>query len=285
MRRPVRLRCRGGSEPGFALLIVLWTLVLIAFVVAQVAASGRTEMRIASNLTANTAAQVAADGAIYEAIFHLADPQPDRQWRFDGNVRELVIGNTRIEVTIEDEAGRINPNLASVPLLGGLLRAVGVDPERAADLTRAISEWVGSGEVVQPAADALAQYRAFGLDYGPPGAPLETIDELCGVRGMTAELCNLLRPHLTLFGPAQPNPRAADPVVMAAIELSSDGTSTLPDASSRNDAWEIVRIHANAEGPGNTKVGRVAVVRIGSLAAQRYAPLIWADEDGSQMAR
>ena len=49
---------------GFALLIVLWTLVLIAFVVAQVTAAGRTEIRIAGNLAANAAAQAAADGAI-----------------------------------------------------------------------------------------------------------------------------------------------------------------------------------------------------------------------------
>ena len=35
---------------GFALIIVLWTLVLIAFIVAHITASGRTEVRIAGNL-------------------------------------------------------------------------------------------------------------------------------------------------------------------------------------------------------------------------------------------
>src|ERR1700746_2771584 len=69
---------------GFALIIVLWTLVLIGFIIAHVTASGRTEIRIASNLVANSASQAAADGAIFETIFNLLDPQPERRWRVDG---------------------------------------------------------------------------------------------------------------------------------------------------------------------------------------------------------
>jgi type II secretory pathway component PulK len=89
---------------GFALLIVLWTLVLIAFVVAQVTAAGRTEIRIAGNLAANAAAQAAADGAIYEAIFHLADPRPEQRWALDGSEHALRIGQSRITLRLEDEA-------------------------------------------------------------------------------------------------------------------------------------------------------------------------------------
>ena len=64
--------CRRNS--GFALIIVLWTLVLIAFVVAHLTAAGRTEIRIARNLVTNAVTQAAADGAIFEAIFNQPDP-------------------------------------------------------------------------------------------------------------------------------------------------------------------------------------------------------------------
>jgi general secretion pathway protein K len=271
-----RLRDR---ERGFALLIVLWTLVLIAFVVGQVATSGRIETRIASNLAANAVAQAAADGAIYGAIFHLADPQTDRRWLIDGNIRELVIGDAQIALTIEDEANWINPNLASLTLLNGLLRAVGADSEQAADLARAITEWVGSEEVAQPSAQSVARYQAVGLDYGPPGAALESIDEICRVRGMTAELCSSLRPHLTLFGPAEPNPATADPIVAAALAQSADRPFALPDAPPATPKEVMtVRIHARADGPGNARVGRIAIVRIGPFAPQRYTPLLWENE-------
>jgi general secretion pathway protein K len=122
---------------GFALIIVLWTLVLIAFIVAHLTASGRTEIRIATNLVANAAAQAAAEGAIYEAIFNLSDPQPNQRWQVDGNARELL---SRVTLRLEDEAWWINPNSASPALLEALLRATGSDPESARCLANAIGE-------------------------------------------------------------------------------------------------------------------------------------------------
>ncbi len=73
-------------------MIVLWTLVLIGFIVVHLTASGRTEIRIASNLAANSIAEAAADGAIFEAIFNLSDPRPDLRWPVDGIARELSAG-------------------------------------------------------------------------------------------------------------------------------------------------------------------------------------------------
>src|SRR5437764_10711125 len=88
---------------GFALLVVLWVLVLVAFLVAQVTAAGRTELRIAGNIYANAAAEAALEGAVNEALFHLSDPQPERRWRFDGRQHELTIGDSRVVLRIESE--------------------------------------------------------------------------------------------------------------------------------------------------------------------------------------
>ncbi|MBV8504344.1 MAG: hypothetical protein JOZ11_00785, partial [Alphaproteobacteria bacterium] len=101
-----------GRNAGFALIIVLWTLVLIGFIVAHMTASGRTEVRIAGNLVANSAAQAAADGAIFEAIFNLSDPQPDQRWPADGTPRRVAVGNSQVILRVEDEAFWINPSTA-----------------------------------------------------------------------------------------------------------------------------------------------------------------------------
>src|SRR5260370_21728631 len=114
---------------GFALLIVLWTLVLIGFIVAHLTASGRTEIRIAGNLMANSVAEAAADGAIFEAIFNLSDPRPDHRWPADGIARELPAGTSRVIVRVKDEASRLNPSSASPALLEALLRVTGSDPD------------------------------------------------------------------------------------------------------------------------------------------------------------
>src|SRR5712691_285286 len=114
-RVPGRSRSPASSRRsgGFALIIVLWTLVLIGFIVAHLTASGRTEIRISSNLVANSVAQAAADGAIFEAIFNLSDPRPDQRWPLDGSARQLEIGNSQVMVRLEDEASWINPSSAS----------------------------------------------------------------------------------------------------------------------------------------------------------------------------
>ena len=147
-RSPSPARCRGGG--GFALIIVLWTLVLIAFIVAHLTATGRTEIRIATNLVANAVGQAAADGAINEAIFNQSDPQPDQRWPVDGKARELMIGNSRVTLRLEDEAWWINPNSASPALLEALLRATGSDPESAHRQANAIGEWTGSAPAPRP---------------------------------------------------------------------------------------------------------------------------------------
>src|SRR5436190_9534669 len=117
---PAPADCRRSG--GFALIVVLWTLVLIGFIVAHLSASGRTEIRIAGNLVANSAAQAAADGAIFEAIFNLSDPQPEQRWPIDGTPRQVLIGNSRVIVRLDDEASWINPSTASPALLEALLR-------------------------------------------------------------------------------------------------------------------------------------------------------------------
>ena len=272
--RPIRADC--GRSNGFALIIVLWTLVLIAFIFAQLTASGRTEIRIAGNLVANAQADAALDGAVFQTIFNLSDASPERRWPLDGTARELAVGDSRVTVRIEDEAARINPNLASPTLLEALLRAAGSDRE-SAPLVAAIREWIGAPMAVRPKDAVSANYRAAGLDYEPPGAPLETIDELGRVLGMTPAVLAAIRPHLSLFGPAEPDAAHADPVV-AAI-LAAVAPSTPVTASGRNPqlAPDVVtaRITADAYGPGNARVRHVAVVRVGEMRPGGSAILAW----------
>jgi general secretion pathway protein K len=247
---------------GFALLIVLWTLVLIAFIVARLTASGRTEIRIAGNLVADAVTEAAGDGAICTAIFNQMDPSPDQRWPLNGQAHELMIGSSRVLVQLEDEAGRVNPSTASPDLLEALLRTTGSDPESAHRLAAAIGQWVGSAAVTpatpaaRPQNTVPAEYRAAGLDYGPPGEPLETLDELDRVLGMTPAVLAAIRPHLTLFGPPQPNP--------AAVATNQPPPDLI-----------LLRITATAFGPSNARVKKSSIVRIGAMLPGGYAILAW----------
>jgi general secretion pathway protein K len=269
---PASTRRRNG---GFALLIVLWTLVLVAFLVAHISASGRTETRIAENLVDNAVAEAAADGAISEAIFNLSNPQQRQRWPLDGKARELPVGDSQVALRLEDEASWINPSLASPTLIQALLQTLGVDRQTAQRLAGAIAEWVGTAEGEQSPDAIAAEYRAAGLDYQPPGAPLESLGELGRVVGMTPAVLAALRPHLSLYAPAEPDPQGSDPVVQTALAViaQSGGTGLVVDPTPPDIV--TARITAVASGPGKASVERAAVVRIGAALPIGYSVLAW----------
>ncbi len=119
------------------------------------------------------------------------------------------------------------------------------------------------------------EYQAAGLDYGPPNAPLETIDELGRVLGMTPAVLAAVRPHLTLFGPPEPNALSADPIVAAALSQIRQVAPIAAPANQGPDAPLIVRMIASALGPSNARVQRSAIVRVGASLPGGYAVLAW----------
>ena len=269
-----RLRPEHPSA-GFALLIVLWTLVLITFLVLHVTASGRTETRIASNLQLNAVAATAADGGISAAIFNQTSPQPEERWPVLGPLHQMTVGDCRVVVRIENEAARINPNLASPALMEALLRALGLDPDISRRVAAAIADWVGSSQTPKTADVLKAEYQTAGLDYAPPAAPFESIDEISRVLGVTPAIYAALRPHLTLYGTAQPDPVGADPVVAAALAQTPQLTQSATPVTAAPPDELTLRIIAEAVGPGNAQASRTAVVHLAASLPHGYAVLAW----------
>src|SRR5262249_55146830 len=138
-------------------------------------------------------------------------------------------------------------------------------------------EWVGSAPAPRPPNLLLANYRAAGLEYGPPGAPLETLDELGRVLGMTPAILAAMRPHLTLFGPPEPSVTTTDPVVAAVLaEASQAGAASF--ANQPPPDVLTTRITATAFGPNNARVTRSAIVRLGAALASGFQVLAWRDD-------
>ena len=212
------MTARARREAGFALLIVLWSVVLITLIVTQVTVAGRTEAVLAGNLRRAASLRAVTEGAVHVAVFHLLDPATP--WAADGSEHNVVSADTAVAVRITDEAGKINPNLASAAVLSGLIRAVGEGADNADQVAAAIVEWrypsaepAGTGEKAQ-------RYRAAGRDYAPPNAAFQTVAELGLVLGMTPELLSRLAPHITLETDTDTDGRLADPEVRRALALA-----------------------------------------------------------------
>jgi general secretion pathway protein K len=280
MRRAGAAGMGGGPGPregGFALLLVLWSLGLLALIGTHVTATGRAEAQRAANLRGAAAAETAADGALYQAIFQLRDASPGRWWP-DGVTREVTLpGGALAAIRIESEQGKVNPNLATPRLLQALLLQLGAEPRVAAGLAAAILDWRTSGLRPRPNGAKEPQYRAAGRDYAPPGRPFESLEELGLVLGMTPSLLARLAPFLSIYQGGEPDPRLAHPVVLQAMRAAGADDDLAADP----DATPVVTITAIALLPGGARFVRQAQVRLGPGGRGRgWQVLTWRIAEG-----
>lgn len=264
MRRPGS--GRRAADSGFALLIVLWTLVLVAMLFAMLTASSRSDARLTANLRSAAELEAVADGAIYTALFDLLQHGGSARASTPMSFR---LSGADIGVRIVDQSGLMNPNVVSPALLGALLLRLGADAGLAARIATAVADWRAPGRRSGRRDAKAVQYQAAGLHYGPPGAPFETVGELGDVFGMTPALLAALSPHLTLYSDGDPDPALADPVVRAALRDAGYG------GQADRAALQTIRITATAQ-RGGARAIRSAVIRKGaSLNGRGWRILVW----------
>ena len=266
-----------ARQRGFALLIVLWTLALLALLGTQLLATSRQDTQLARNLLDAAVLEAAANGAMKQAVFGVLDGS-SRHWSPDGRVRTVQLGRAVIAVRVEAEADKVNPNIASAKLLQALLLQVGADPDTATAVAASIVEWrLASGSADRPSATA-ARYAAADRDYAPSGAPFASPDELGAVIGMTAELLARLRPHLTVFTDGDPSTATQDVVVAQALAAAGQH-----DVGADEGGTGLVSVTADARGTGQARFTAHVVVRTNAQPeGRRYEILayerLWGDQ-------
>lgn len=263
-----------GEDRGFALLIALWSVVLLALLTTQLTATGHGELQLAANLRAAAAMEAQADGLVYGAIFRLMNDVPALRG-VDGVSHAASVPGGKASVRVASLAGRINPNTAEEPLLAALLQQVGASQGAAARLAAAIADWRTPGQRPRPLGAKAAQYAAAGRDYAPPGTPFQTVEELGQVLGMTPELLARLAPHLSVFHPGSPVRADADPVVAGALQsLGADGEETADELLAEEGVYAEIEVQV-IRGAGST-FSRRADVWAGHGSQQgRYLVLRW----------
>lgn len=266
-------RAGRGGERGFALLIVLWGVVLLALLATGITAAGRTDVQLAANLRGEAEAEMAADGGVSEGVFHLLDA--GRAWRADGAAHEVRVPGGRVVVRVMDEAGKVNPNTASPELLRALLAGVGADAQTAERVAGAMADWRFPGTLPRAGGAKASQYRAAGLAYGPPGAPFESLEELGAVLGMTPALLAALLPHVSLLNDREPSLREADPVVVQAMRAVFGPQRAEGGAEGEAGPVRSVTITSAAVMDGGARFVRQAAVRLGGEKERLFEVLSW----------
>ncbi|MFB3054227.1 MAG: general secretion pathway protein GspK [Alphaproteobacteria bacterium] len=209
---------RRRGQRGIALVAVLWALVLLAVIAATVLSESRTQSRLARNFLDAAQAEALADGGVYRAMEGLARPVASGGWRVDGTVYAWARPEGEVRIRIEDEGGKIDLNRANGRLLRNLFLAAGLEPQRAEALAAAVQDFRDADDTRRPDGAEDSDYAGAGLPHGAKDAPLDAVEELAQVYGMTREIYGAVAGAITVHARTRrPDAKVAPPLVIAAL--------------------------------------------------------------------
>lgn len=271
-----------SHDRGFALIFVLWLLLLASAIGTGVALHARATRGAARTEAALLRARLLADGAINRTIAALLDPHDDARPPLDGSSRIVPLWSQALAVQVEAEAGKVNLNDASETLLQKLFLAVGLAAVDAEVLAKEVVTW----RMPMRADDATAAaYREDGRSYAPRFGPFRSVVELRLVRGVSAALLERLLPLVTVWSHGGGIDRSVvGDELLSVLESSGDiSAATQRAARARGEAasasrlagvGEVFSIRARLR-DGDLSLTRVAVVQVAGDRRQPFAILSW----------
>jgi len=284
-------------EAGYALLIVLWTTALLGALAAALLATARSDTQLARNVAQAAQAKALADGGIWLAVQYLASLSDGEGPAGHGAAFAYDVGDAKVWVAVEDEAGKIDLNLAPPALIAGLFRSVGLDPGRAAAIADAIADWRDRDGDRRPGGAEDADYARAGRPYAPRNGPFPRLDELRLVAGIDAALFARAAPALTVHsGRTTIDPWAASraallavpgvrPAEVEALLAARAGVTRrgapLPQLGGvgayvgRTTGGETFLVRAEAALPGGARALRESVVELVRGGVPPYLILTW----------
>ncbi|MCS7253906.1 MAG: type II secretion system protein GspK [Armatimonadota bacterium] len=172
-------------DRAIALIFVLWLIAVLALLSASLLLTVRMEVRSSALQEDEIKAYYLARAGIAHALRLLSTDEMSfdsysEQWALIDSEKEGALNDVgRYIVRVEDEAGKLNLNIAT---RDELVRFFG--DEALAD---AIIDWRDEDDIPAAYGAEADWYLSSGLPYKPRNAPFETLHELLLVRGMTID--------------------------------------------------------------------------------------------------
>ncbi len=282
MKHPAR------NERGVALILVLLTVSIIVVLTLQLNVSSRAQVHEAANLSDGIRVLYIAKSGFFAGMGLLAEDRGDADtlneaWARTEAVTEqskTYFDGGHVELLIEDESGKININklvegsnfsAAVKALLTRLLTQpqFKLGEREVEDLLNAIKDWIDADSEVTATGAESAYYQGLGKSYTVRNGPMESIDELLLVRGVSLELfygtkeSPGLNSLLTVSGSGSININTAPKEVLRALHptITEDAANRMDDYR-RNPANTLTDGSWYRKVPGleNTAIDALTVV-------------------------
>ena len=191
------LTAKADNQRGVALILVLWVFIFLFVVAFDFSASVREEASAAQRFSDETQGYYLALAGFERGVYDFLHQQtsvapqtsgPQKSDLFDGSWREVNFGGGVFRVRLIDEGGKINLNRVNEDTLRRVFTNLGIDDTRRDILVDSIMDWRDPDDLHRTNGAENDYYATQSPAYTAKNGPLDSVEDLLWIRGMTPEL-------------------------------------------------------------------------------------------------
>ena len=236
------------ERKGFILIVVLCMIICMAILLLGFNYESRSNLRVVDNFQKSTNALNCARAGLNVAIAAVKDTRETNTQKTSPNALPIEstfeVGQGRCSLNITEENTKLNINLLidkngkpNRARIDQLLRLIDLlNRDRAGDshigygLVPAIIDWIDNDDKVthlpfikyENSGAELTYYRNLETPYKCKNAPLEATEELLLVKGITQDIFESMRDHITVYGDGKININCASKHVVESLSEKMD---------------------------------------------------------------
>jgi len=199
----------GRKDRAFAVIIALVAATVLTLLAGAFAYAMKVETKLAANTNDDEEFYWIGRGGVDRACWWLAleGNQPFsskmQYWNHgpgDGpetngalageSLDNFQIGEGMVSLTMDEEESKININTAPAPLLQQVLTTQGADANDISVVSDSILDWIDPDDSTRPAGAESDYYLGLPHPYNAKNAPIDNLDELQLVKGVTRDMYN-----------------------------------------------------------------------------------------------
>lgn len=230
-----------ADQHGVALIIVLWIFIFLFVVAFDFSASVREEATAAHRFNDETQGYYLALAGFEKGLYEFLHQQPAVQVQspeakksdlFDGNWLEEKLGDGTYRVRLIDEGSKININRVDEQMLRRIFTNLGVDDARRDILVDSIMDWRDPDDLHRTNGAENDFYAGLSPAYSAKNGPLDSIEDLLWIRGMTSDL---------FFGYRETNESSSNDAPRTALRDIFTVDSPIDRVNLRTASAEVIR--------------------------------------------
>ncbi|MEO1240263.1 MAG: hypothetical protein AAFX54_00010 [Pseudomonadota bacterium] len=263
----MKTRCRqtdprAVAQHGGAIIVVLWTSILLSMLLVGALATVRGEARSARARADSLKADASARSGLDLAAWRLATGEV--QTIDELADMPITLNGYEVSVAPSLDSRKIDINLADERTLAVLFEFLGEEPASAQKLAARIADWRDRDDLVRPNGAERSDYAAARNGEAIGNRYFHGVAELKTVLGFPSELYDCVRPALTIMG----DDGAGDPLLFQTIYGAAPFANNetpgvrLSTSGRAARAGSRVSVTVTADGPNGRKKSITGLFRV-----------------------